>query len=412
MKATSFYSKSFLIVIILTLFVDSATAHIGEPLSTRVWNVAGEWVLETNFGMMGPHFEGFVCEEAFLGGDRFFIAPTAPDHWLTFSATEVRSTEDGCTFTRLRSLAGLPSDLDVHEPSGTIAWVANTSGPELVVYSDGVFLEGPTIDADQQLTSVRFASATVLVIGAYHKTMAGAGTLFRYDIVEKTLTTIDVGQAITYPYVLDAEGEGLLWLGRVDAQALHWGTFDSPTQTSLEIASWPTDARIVDDSRVVIAGLQQSRGLTIGSRVGEDVSWESFNEETSAACVRPFEDGYLVCTLRRFDDADLMFIKPGEDPVPMVNFLNLEGARQCPSGSDVAAVCPTVWPEIARQLGLLPSVMEPEVLEPSIDEDMGESMPPVSTPDDKTCSTGGVAPFIGLGLFGPMFIRRRRNRRV
>lgn len=410
MKATSFYTKSFLVVTFLTLFWGSASAHIGEPLSTRVWNVGGQWVLETNFGMVGPHFEGFVCEEAFLGGDRFFIAPLAADRWLTFSATEVRQTEDGCTFTPVQALTGLPADVDVHETSGKVAWVSNNSGPQLMVYANGEVQEGPTIDSEQQLTSVRFASDTVLVMGAYHKTMAGAGTLFRYDIAERSLTTIEVGQAITYPYILDAEGEALLWLGRVDAQALHWGTFEAPMQTSLEIASWPTDARIVDDSKVVVAGLSQSRGLTIGSRVGEDVTWESFNEETSAACVRPYEDGYLVCTLRRFDDADLVFIKPGEEPVAMVNFLDLEGARQCPASSDVEAVCPTVWPEIARQLGLVPTQMEPDIMEPSPDADMGDvSITPPS--GDEGCSAAGIFPMLWFSVLLPILIRRRRNQR-
>jgi len=409
---TSKILRSFLTGLFSLIFAIPLYAHIGEPLSSRIWVVGEEWILQTNFGVMGQHFDGFVCEEAFLGGDRFFVVPLAADRWISFSNKNVWKTDDGCSFSRIGELGGLPTDVDLELNSQQVAWVSNSSLPELRVLHEETITLGPTFSEELHLTSVRFVTSNTLVVGGYYKTQSGAGFIAMVDIESGTIEPLQI-PAATYPYVLDATETQILWLGRVEAQTVFLGTPSNTTEYALEITSWPTDARIIENG-VVISGLNQSRGLTIGTLTGEDLEWETYAEETSAMCVRPYGDGYLVCALRRFDVADLVFIRPGSEPEPVVHFEDLEGPRICPAGTESAQVCPTVWPEIARQLGLLPPEIpvEPEPMEEDAEE-MGTNPnddPPVAPPKKETCSSAGglISVWLLIAVGG---LRRPRNGR-
>lgn len=412
MVTTSKILRSFLIGVFSLLLAAPLSAHIGEPLSSRVWIVDGEWVLETNFGVMGQHFDGFVCEEAFLGGDRFFTVPLSADRWVTFSNSNIWKTDDGCSFTTLGELGSLPADVDAESESQRVAWVSNDGIGELRILTEEVIELGPAFSEELHLTSVRFVTANTLIVGGYYKTQSGAGFIGRVDLEAGTIEPLQI-PAATYPYVLDATETQILWLGRVEMQTVFLGTLENTTEHALEITSWPTDGRITE-SGVVISGLNQSRGLTIGTLTGDTLQWETHAEETSAMCVRPYEDGYLVCALRRFDVGDLVFIRPGSEPEPVVHFEDLGGPRSCPTGSESDDVCPTVWPEIARQLGLLtPEVpMEPESMEEDV-EDMG--MPPVdpdvAPPKSDGCSSAGQFASIWLLILAVGLRRPRSGRR-
>jgi hypothetical protein len=427
-KPTSRSIFSFLFGTILVFqSVFSAHAHVGEPVSQRVWITDNSWLLQTNFGAMGSTFDGFVCEEAFLGGDRFFIVPFGQDLWTAFSATNIWQTADGCSFQSAGELPGLPTDVARNLDAGLAAWVQNQNGPELYTVSAlgeaGGSAAVAKIEADIAeniyLTAVRFANEETLIVSGYNREAMGAGVIMSVNRISGATTVLDT-PTMTYPYVLDARESEVLWLGKAETQNLFWGTLESPAAQALPIEAWPTDASFVDEARVVVSGLNQSRGLSVGTLTGDlvdgQVNWEAFADEMTAACVRPWEEGFLVCTLNRFDGADLVYIEQGQDPEYAVEFKALTGERQCAEGSEAADVCPTVWPEIARQLGLL----QPEMpdMGPDVDmgtppEDMGSGVP--EPRDDKgegsSCATTSGGPAIWLFMALAVGLRYRRRER-
>lgn len=402
----------------------TAFGHGEEPISQRLYSVENGWILKGNFGITSSNFEGFVCEEAFLGGDKFVVIPLSSTRWVTFGETSVHVTDDGCTFDRTHQLTQAPADAD---GAGTNAiFLSNDVESEGIWLSEDSGESWAKIDydiTDIQLTGVRFAGPNRAIVSGYDRANSGDGVMLEVALeAGVAVNPITIPDGLKYPYILDAKGEELVWLGRGETQNIFWGPLETPDQDTFEITTWPAGAALAEDAQTLwLAGLEEGKGLTIGTRGDSETIWETVAMETTAACVGRHEGETYLCSMRRFDDADLM--KVGEDGSlePLLDYRDLRGARtDCSAESNVGDVCPLVWVEVEKALRLAGSdagtssddvgTNEPDMGEsPS---DMGLEAEPTATggSSDSGCATassGSTGLVVILGLLLAASFRRR-----
>ncbi|MEZ4460953.1 MAG: hypothetical protein R3E66_14755 [bacterium] len=389
----------------------TASAHSGEALAEAITLIDDAVLVKTNFGVVASHFDGFVCEEAFLGGEIFHVAALGKDQWVTLSENGIWTTDDGCEFTKVAELTVAPTDVATELTTKSVAYALNSmeSGGIWLSQDQGQSWTRVLENDSYQWTGVRFAPAGRLVATAYDRDNMGAAHLVTYDVTSQVSNDAPIAE-VTYPYLLDALDDDILWLGRTDTQTAFWGTIDQPKLRPKMITSWPTAARILSPTKVVLAGLFQQRGLSEGTLTGDEVVWNDLAPITTAVCVTPDGDSYLVCSQARFDMADVIRVT-GPDLAPEFDFKQLEGPRACPAGSSVAEVCPVVWRELQRSLGLVPTEEPmPDAGMPDADmtpDDVGVVTPP-SANDPDGCSAVGTSPAL-LSLLGILWMRRKRT---
>jgi len=412
-KSTSFALLSFLAA---AVYAPSIWAHADEPLAENIVVLPDTVVVKTNFGVIGSHFDGFVCEEAFLGGETFEVAVLGPDEWVAIGENGIWVTRDGCSFDKVGDVSVAPTDAAVDLESGLVAFVLNSPDDGGIWLSDD---RGSTWTrilerADFQWTGVRFASSEKVIVSAYDRLNAGAAHLMEITLPGGGLVDREL-EGLSYPYLLDARGDSVLWLGRSETQNVYFGSMFDLTLNIRPITSWPTDARIISDTKIVVAGMLQQRGLSEGDLVDGAFVWNDLASTTTALCVTPDGDSYLVCAQRRFDEADVMRVN-GAELLPAFLFTDLTGPRDCPIGSEVQATCPVVWRELARTLGLAPALDDADVgVDAGDDADAGPGMdadaggtPIIRLPsDNETCSTAHGTPIL-LSLLGLFGMRRKK----
>lgn len=410
-KSTSFALLSFLGA---ALCAPEIWAHADEPLAEEIVVLSDTVVVKTNFGVLGSHFDGFVCEEAFLGGESFEVEVLGPDEWVAIGENGIWVTRDGCNFDKVGDVSVAPTDAAVDLESGLVAFALNSPNDGGIWLSDdrGATWTRILERADFQWTGVRFASAEKVIVSAYDRLNAGAAHLMEITVADGALLDRPI-EGLSYPYLLDASGDTILWLGRSETQNVYFGSMFDPTLNIRPITSWPTDARIISDTKVVVAGMLQQRGLAEGELVDGAFVWNDLAATTTALCVTPDADSYLVCAQSRFDEADVMRVSGAELSSEFL-FTDLQGPRECPVGSEVQVTCPVVWRELSRTLGQDPNI------EPGADAgadagmDFGQDMddpstvPIISAPSkDETCSSAGGTPIL-LSLLGLLGMRRKK----
>lgn len=403
----------------------NALGHGEEPISQRIYSLGEGWLLKSNFGFTSSEFEGFVCEEAFLGGGKFTVIPLDADRWITLGESAIHITDDGCSFTRVRDLARAPADAD---GSGQNAiYLSNEVDTEGMWLSRDAGETWQRIDfdvTDTQLTGVRFDGPDRAFVSAYDRASSGAAIMLEVSLeAAPTVSPITIPEGLKYPYVLDAKAGELVWLARDEGQTIFWGSVDTPTRDSLPIMTWPAGAVLAEDTQTVwLAGLEMGKGVTIGTRGAEETIWETVAVETTASCVGRIDGETYVCSMRRFDDADLMKLNGNGTLEALTDFRDLEGARtDCSPESNVGDVCPLVWVEVEKALrvgadaGATPDTGTPDVDMGKETADMGEEAldgpsPRSDSGSNSGCASAGsddVAPITTLIFIALLALRRR-----
>lgn len=346
---------SAIVLVALVFFASTDLfAHGGEPISQRFFSVGDSWGLKTNFGYMSSSFEGFVCEEAFLGGEKFSIVPLDESRWIAFGQSAIYVTEDRCTFENVKSLELVPADAD--GDGEYAAYVANDLDNEGIWYTSDFGQTWSRADydfEDIQLTSIRFAAEGKAFVGGYDRTDSGAAVVLEFDAPSGTVTPLPIGEGLKYPYVLAAQGDQLAWLGRADSQTVFWGSTEDPARHELPVETWPSGAAIDSEDNVLwISGLENGKGLTVGRLVEDEVEWTELIPETTARCVGRHNDQTYVCSMRRFDEADLVVVGDDGSLTEVSDFREMRGPLECPADTPVGDICPLVWVEIDKAIRL------------------------------------------------------------
>lgn len=410
-------TSPFLISFLLAVFPGIAGGHANNPSAESITAMQDGWLAHTSFGVVGTHFEGFVCEEAFLGGNAFHLVFLGPDEWVTMSENGLWTTTDGCDFTKRADLPTNPTDASGHIPSGKVAYVINgDNGAGVYVSTDrGLTFERKLDRADHQWTGVRFADENTLILSAYDRSNSGAALIASLDLTTGQATDLPTLGAYTYPYLLDASNDRILWLARAETQSLFFGPVTGPDDVVYPVNSWPTAARILAPDKIAVAGMQLSRGVAEGTLVDGNWGWNELVPTTTALCLTPVGDDYLICAQREFDDADIVRVSGGQSQPERI-FTDLTGPRDCPADSAAGAVCPVVWRELARALGQDPGDGGADAgadadSDVDLPNDAGsESDAGVVASNDTSdgCMTAGVTPWF-VSLLALVAFRRKRS---
>ncbi len=411
-----------LFLLVSLLWAGSAFGHAEAPLSRRAFVFAdGTWMLRTNFGAISSDRPNeFICEEAFLGGDRFQIAATGATSFVTFGETTIQRTEDGCEFERVAALEARAEDVDAHAESQSVAYVTNGDTEfGLFVSTDAGKTFRPVGELDgtiYQFTTVRFLDATSVVVGAYERDADGKAAILAVDLTDGTVTPLELPEGITFPYVIAAGGGRFLFNAREMVQTLYIGTLENPTLHTRPLNTgelWPTGAGFAPDgSALWMTGLVIGLGVEYAEWNDTELSWQSAMSSSPAQCVASNGEDVFVCSsVAGGGEADFVTLA-GDVQSPVLTFDSIVGPRECPAESDVGTVCPLVWPEIAPALGVEVEGSEtPDAGATS--PDAGETAEPIDPVDqDESCAVGsGTATPLGL-LLVALFARRRRTTRL
>jgi hypothetical protein len=415
-----------IVVLALTMLAPVvAAAHAGAPLARRVQIFGdGTWSLRTNFGVISSDApNSFVCEEAFLGGDRFFVAALAPSRYVTFAETSIQRTTDGCEFERVGTPSGRIEDVDSNIDGELYAYVSNGEGGGVYLSrDDGAGFEsvGDVDTSVYQLTTVRFLDPTTLVVGAYDRENDGAAAIFAVDIDANTTTPLTLPDGLSYPYVIAAGGGRLVFNARSMVQTVFVGTLDDPamhTREQLPGESWPTGAAVSNDgSRIYLAGMVLGLGVQVAEWSDTELVWESMLDTEPVGCVNDRDGAVLLCSsVASGGNGDLVSLD-ATTTTPVVTFSEITGPRDCPADSDVGTVCPLVWPEVAPALGVEGFESPPDAGNGADagEIDAGTNLP---NPDDAPIEESGTCSAVGAGPSGFSLLilliaaraRRRRN---
>lgn len=420
------YLTSLIVALAIVATSAAAFAHASSPLARKVYSVNDGWFLRTNFGAITSAApDRFICEEAFLGGDRFFVVPLDDTIWVTFGDTSIQRTEDGCDFEKVATLPSRVEDVDAHPASQSVVYVSN--GDASTGEGAGVWISadaGRTFDAVgtldpaiYQITTVRFLDDSTVVVGSYERDADGAAHVVTIDVTSGQTTALELAADLTFPYVIAAGGGRIVFNARAEVQTVYVGTPEQPmlhARPQVAGESWPTGAAISDDgSRIYLAGITLGQGVEIAEWSDDELVWESQLSASSIGCVAARGGDFLACTSSAAGgDADLISMDAA-GTMPLVLFSNIQGPVDgCPADSDVATVCPLVWPEIAPALGGEDSGL-PMDNGPGSDEDFPDSeQDPADSAEEGGCATGsGPGGALGLVLFAAFVLQRRRFRR-
>lgn len=354
--------KLLFIFCLLMVLPAGAQAHGGAPLSDEVVGVGGSnWVLRTNFGVITSESpDEYVCEEVFGAGDRFLMAALGVDEWLIFTFDSIIYTADGCNFERLGELPMVPAGVAVSPDRSRVAYLVNSGDDQAGLWwsedAGQSFERAPIDDGRVHLTRASFLDDDRVLVSAYllDEQVRGQAELMVVDLADQTVTSLEGLSEYGYPYVFDAQGDAIVWLGREDdRQIVLWGTLDEPARHRLPVDSWPSGAALSDDGQTVwLAGLhEQASGVVIG-QAGEDPVWSEGPFAHAALCIGRTDTAHLLCAHRAQEGHDLSQVGDDHQIEPLVAFVDLQGPRDCPADSDVARVCPAVWLELAPALGI------------------------------------------------------------
>ncbi len=325
----------------------------------------------------------YVCEEAFSGSNDFLIEVLGPNQWVLASRYTISRTDDGCDFDRVVELTQTPTALASHLTTGHLAATTNDpAAPGRLLWSEDAgrsFAPAPAPGGgDLELTGVEFLSGRELVVSAYDTASKGEGSHWRVEMPSGEATRLPSPGA--YPHVLDAR-DGVIAGVAVDGPALFVfaGGVDGPFARH-DVDSWPESVRFGPDGTLWIATSSQGEGLLErGTPTDDGYSWEVVLEGHSTKCLGFQGADLLLCARRAQEGHDLSLVTLGGDAAPALTLEGLRGPVEvCPEGSDVAVMCPEVWPELERVF--LPEQDAPGTNGPGASADSGGPLGCSSSP--------------------------------
>lgn len=354
----------------------SLLAHGAPPAGKEIFVLPhGDWVYVTNFGVLTEDSPlHYVCEEAFFGSDRFFVAPFAQTKWSTFTRRQIAKTSDGCDFEPVMDLPSAPTDVAMEQGTGLLSF-ALQDGDEARLWQSSDF--GATFtELDVDLTGFRstglgYLSSSELILVGYDtgQENRGEAMLFLLELSSMELRPLEVDRELRFPNLLDARDGYFLWHGRRgDQTEIYWSSGENLEVGYFETLRWPTAGALrANGARAYLGGVdEEGRGVYSASLESPSV-WEELLPGHRALCMATTDQGLLLCGHRNHDDHDLLHFDEENQALVLVDFRELKGYRDdCPSTSLVAQTCPAVWPETARALSI---ALEPNSSTPGDEHD-------------------------------------------
>ena len=366
-----------------------ARGHSGvpEPRSLEALP-GGGWTMASNAGIVtSERPTELVCEEAFEGGDGWRLAALGPSEWVVFGRGDIRRTEDGCSFSLVAPLWGRPTDVAAQPDAGAVAFLRNGSTDTgLWLSTDrGLRFESLAVDlAPDRWTGVRFVDAETMLVSGYTESEAeyGASSMLLVSLTG-VASRLSLPADITFPYLLDQRGDGVLWIGmRGETFVVFWGSLDEPARASLTVEQWPYNGRLSGDGQTAwLTGLHAGSGVDEASIEGDTLSLQAITTSTSSLCLELIDGAPLFCSKHTVDGFDLFGIDADGVMEGVYDLRDLEGLRvSCSADSDVGRHCPEPWALTQPFLSPMPGGDVIDVLdEPIADLVGGEDTR--STPD-------------------------------
>lgn len=353
--------------------------HAFDPAARRLFDLGDAWMWDTTFGPMTSDAPGqYICEEAFLGGEDYRIAPMSTTTWYTASLAGLMRTDDGCSFEKVLDLGEVPVSLEAHPPSGRLALLTNETDAAALRWSEdgaGTWRDVALPGDGVQWTALRYLSESEVLISGYERMSepAGLSVLLRVGLETGDVTTVPGVEDMTYLYIYDTNaGEfvGIAGVGR-ELRIVH-GTAGEELARE-ELGAWPTGMVFEPASGdlVVTVSLPDPQGGYVlrGSRPaeGEPRVWETLEEGHSSRCVGSWNGEVFLCARR---DREMHDVSRLGSEAPFLSFVELEGPRtSCGPETNVGTTCPVVWQELARALQI-PGFEPPDM---GVMPDMGDA---------------------------------------
>lgn len=359
---------STLVVAVGLAVAPDLSAHGDPPAGQQIYEVDGQWVYVTNFGVMTQQWpDRYVCEEAFFASQDFRVAPMAPDRWVTFSRSMIAVTEDGCSFEPVTDLPRAPSDIATNAESDEVAYIVRDDGETTIEYSadGGDHWQRVDVELDDVVPEgLGFAESGSLVVVGYEADdeTRGEAVVTVIDVDEHERSDRQLDPALTYPELLDARDGSVLWHAGDDGEqrALFWSDEQQPDANRFDVAAWPRSGAIAPDGQTAFVGGIGDEGGIHRADAADRSDWTEIVGEHRALCMTVRHQGeLLVCGHRDDDGHDLGELTADGQLEDLLDFRHLKGYRNdCEEGSHTTGSCPGVWPELATALDI--DVPEPE----------------------------------------------------
>ncbi len=399
--------------IFLTLFLlvpAQLFAHAEEPAARSIFKTQNGILVQANFGIIANTLDGYACEEAFLGGDAWKVGVFSDTEWITFGSDNIKRTEDGCSFETIKEIDSIVGDIRVSPDQKTVIYSANGgSEPGIWISKDrGKSFQPVSYDvAGLQVTGLRFLNNNTFLVSAYDTSKAGAGLLISFSTQDPKPVPISIPADVTFPYLLDANENGFVWLGRLEAQTIFVGSTENSDEVRYLPESWPVGAALsADGQNIYIGGVSEGSGIAVGTKsTGE---FKTIVADQVVDCLNRVGDKIYTCGLERRDGFDVFELE-NETLKGVSKFTNINGPRNdCPADSDVSTICPIVWNDTAEYFGKDPNMKTP-VSDMKESADMGMDADVISEPSSG-CSTSNPSPLPLFFLFALFFVRRKKTR--
>ncbi len=405
-------TKSILIVLFLLVPVQ-IFAHAEEPAAKSIFKTENGILIQANFGIIDDFSDGYVCEEAFLGGDSWKVAVLDQTEWITYGSNNIKRTEDGCSFQTIKESDSIVGDIRVSPDKKTVAYYANGgSEPGIWVSKDrGKSFERIDFEVEGlQITALRFENNATMIISGYDTNQAGEGFLISVSTQSLESASLAIPDEVKFSYLLDANEEGLIWLGRLEAQTIFVGTRSETDQIQYEPKSWPIGAALSEDGQnIFIGGVENGSGIAVGSR--SSGVFETILKDRAVDCLKRVGEKIYICGLERRDGYDIFELEKGSLK-GVSKFTDIEGPKNsCPDESDVSSICPIVWKDTATYFGKVAELNpSPDTADMGVKDTDGNDQEPKTPqgPVEKSgCSTTASPSFPLVFLIGFLLFRKR-----
>lgn len=405
-----------LFVILVFWFPAQLFAHAEEPAAKSIFKTESGLLIQANFGVISDSIDGYVCEEAFIGGDAWKIGVFSDTEWLVYGSDNIKRTEDGCTFETIKDVDSIVGDIRISPDQKTVVYFANGGSEPGIWFSKDRGRTFTIIDFDVaglQLTRARFENDSTLLVSGYDTTKEGQGFLLSISTQTLEPEQLTIQDGVTFPYLLDANENGIIWLGRLDErQTIFVGSKENTDEVRYIPSTWPIGAALsLDGQTIYVGGVNDGAGIAVGER--ETGEFKTIVEDNIIDCLDRIGEKIYTCGLERRDGFDVFELE-NETLKGITQFTNIDGPRSdCNEESPVTVVCPIVWKEAAQYFGKEPPITPTPDVEGSNDMgmDANSSAEPSEPIDDGGCSCSSTNPstFSAFLLFALFFLRKRKR---
>lgn len=406
--------KSPAIIFLLLLMPIQLFAHAEEPAARSIFKTQSGILIQANFGIIADSVDGYTCEEAFLGGDTWKVGVFSQTEWLTYGSDNIKRTEDGCSFETVKEIDSIVGDIRVSPDKKTVAYFANGGSEPGIWISKDRGKSFQLVDykfEGLQITALRFSDNSTFLVSAYDTTKEGKGLLISVSMQNLESKLITIPEGVTFPYLLDANVTGIVWLGRLGEQTIFIGTAEKSDEIQYKPDVWPIGAALSNDGQqIYIGGVNDGAGIAVGQR--NTGTFKTIVADHIIDCLNRVGEKIYTCGLERRDGFDV-FVLENETLKGVSKFTNINGPKNdCPDNSAVSTVCPIVWNDSATYFGKEPNVKKSPTDDVDGNEsvDMGVDIEGKSEEDSRIsgCSTANTSSFSMLFLIGAFFFWRKK----